>query len=89
MKLDKELYQQVYEWYRQWNQVELIERARNAGRLSPQDAWRQYAELWVFCRKLSPEPSQLQRKLRLAAWEEYYARVMRMEERRQQLGKES
>ena len=83
MKLDKELYRQAYEWYRQWNEVELLERARTAGKLSPQDAWRQYAELWAFCRRLSPQPSELQRRRRLAEWDEYYSRVQRLEAWRQ------
>jgi hypothetical protein len=41
MSIDKELYRQAYELYRQWNEAELIERARNAGQLSPQKAWQQ------------------------------------------------
>jgi hypothetical protein len=89
MKLDKELYRQAYEWYREWNQAELIWRVRDAGKRSPQETWRQYVGLWSFSRKLSPKASQAQRKLRLAQWEEYYTRVKTLENWRQRLGRKT
>lgn len=79
MAIDRELYRQAYEGYRQWNEAELIERARNANKLTPQQAWRQYAELWEFIVKISPEISAAQRRLRLADLEEYLSKIQKLE----------
>jgi len=79
MSLDKELYRTAYQGYRQWNEAEMVERARNAGRLSPAEAWRRYVALWEFCMKLAPPQSQRQREQRLADWDRYYDRVRRLE----------
>ncbi len=87
MKLDRELYRQAHEWYQQWNQAELIESARNSGRVSAQEAWRQYIGLWTFSMKLSTRPSQVQRRLKFVQWEQYYNRVKTLENWRQRLGK--
>ena len=35
MAIDKELYRTALEHYRQWNEAELLDRLRNAGRYSP------------------------------------------------------
>ncbi|MGH7493848.1 MAG: hypothetical protein ACREOO_15835 [bacterium] len=48
MALDKELYLKMLQAYREWNEFELIDRARNAGKLSPEKAWQQYVDLWEF-----------------------------------------
>jgi hypothetical protein len=64
LEIDKELYLNTYENYRQWNEAELVERIRNFGSLSPIKAWEQYVDLWEFCLELSPEPSDLQLKLK-------------------------
>jgi len=79
MPLDKELYRKAYESLRQWNEAELIDRVRNAGRLTPQEAWRQYVALWEFCMKLSPPLTKLQHKQRLAEWDQYYANIRKLE----------
>jgi len=49
MALDKELYRRAYALYEQWSDAKLIERAKNAGKLSAVEAFRQYAELLIFC----------------------------------------
>ena len=85
--LDKELYRQAYEQYRQWNEAELIERARNAGKLSPAEAWRQYVALVEFCWKLCPQQSDWQRELKLADVAQYYERVKKLEAWRRTRGK--
>ncbi|MGB9775692.1 MAG: hypothetical protein ACPL7C_03955 [Anaerolineae bacterium] len=77
--LDPMLYRQAYEQYRRWNEAEERDRARHAGRLSPEAAWRQYVELVEFCWKLCPQPSEAQRREKLAALERYYESVRRME----------
>ena len=87
MKLDKEQYRQTYERYRKLNEAELVERAYNANRLTPQEAWRQYVALVEFCWKLCPEPSEWQRKQTLADLERYYANVRKLEAWRREHGK--
>lgn len=79
MPLDKKLYREAYEHYRQWNEAELIDRARNAGRFSPQELWQQYVDLWEFCVNLAPEPSALQQRLRHQELEDYYAKIQKFE----------
>lgn len=61
MAIDNELYRRMLEAYREWNEFEVVDRARNAGRLSPEEAWQQYADLWG----LSVNPAQPQSELRL------------------------
>ncbi len=79
MALDKNLYRQAFEWYRQWNLAEARERYRNAANLSPQEAWRQYVSLWEFAAKYTPEESERQQRRRMADWDEYYARIQKFE----------
>lgn len=38
MTLDKQLYQQAYRTYREWNEAEAVARARDAGQLTPSEA---------------------------------------------------
>jgi hypothetical protein len=87
MALDKELYRKAHELYSQWNEVELIDSVRNAGKLSPQQAWRQYVDLWEFCMKLSPAPTELQEKQRGRELEQYYANLKTFESKRRAHGK--
>jgi hypothetical protein len=89
MEIDKELYRNTYENYRQWNEAELVERIRNSGSLSPIKAWEQYVDLWEFCLELSPEPSDLQSKLKFLDWQKYYSRIQRLEEWKRQHGKKT
>ncbi len=71
MKIDATLYRQAYEQYRQWNEAELAERLRNAGKLTPEQAWRQYVALVEFCWKMCPQQSEWQRKQKLEILTEY------------------
>jgi hypothetical protein len=87
MKLDKELYRQAYQQYQRWNEAELVDRARNAGKLTPEAAWRQYLALVEFCWKLCPEPGEWQRKQKLADLERYYANIRKLETWRREHGK--
>lgn len=87
VSLDKELYRKAYEQYREWNEAELVERVRNAGQLSPSEAWQQYVGLIEFCWRLSPEQSAAQRAQKLADLERYYERVKQMEAWRRARGK--
>ena len=87
MPLDKELYRKAYESLRQWNEAELIDRVRNAGELSPAQAWEQYVGLWEFALRHSPPQSELGRKQRLTYWQEYYANIRKLEAWRRARGK--
>ncbi len=79
MKLDKELYRKAYESYRQWNEDVLRERARNAGKRSPLEMWREYVDLWESVRKMGVTPGKWQRTEKLAALERYYERIQLVE----------
>ena len=87
--LDKELYRKAYEQYRKWNEAELADRARNAGKLSPAEAWEQYLALADFAWESCPPPSQTQRQQKLADLKRYYARVQAMEAWRRMRGESS
>lgn len=77
--LDKELYRQAQEYYRQWNDAKLRERAEMAGRLSSSEAFRQYAGLVDFIWQLCPDPPARQRQEKIEAWERYYAQIQKLE----------
>jgi hypothetical protein len=47
--IDKDLYRKAFDQYRQWNEIELRERIRNAGQRTPQQGWEAYLSLWNFC----------------------------------------
>ncbi len=78
-KLDKELYRQAREYYRQWNEAELRERVRNAGQRPSQESWQQYISLWEFGQQMKLKPSQWQQEEKQAALARYYDRVQRLE----------
>lgn len=79
MAIDKTLYRQAFEYYRQWNEAERIDRIENSRELSPQELWQQYVSLWEFCLNLAPEPTPLQQKLRHQELEDYYAKIQKFE----------
>ncbi|MFQ5637929.1 MAG: hypothetical protein ACE5IR_08015 [bacterium] len=79
MSIDKELYRQAFEQYRNWNEAELMHRVRNAGKLTPEGGWRQYTDMWKFCIELSPQQSEAQRKLKLRDLDEYYSMIKKFE----------
>ena len=87
MKLDKELYRQAYQQYQRWNEAELVDRARNAGQLTPEKAWQQYLALFDFARESCPPPGEWQRKQRLADLACYHERVQTLEAWRRAHGK--
>jgi hypothetical protein len=79
MTIDRELYREVYQAYRWTNDAEAEERARQAGRLSSRDAWRQYADLVELCWRLAPTQSSHERLEHLAAWGRYYEAVQQLQ----------
>lgn len=87
--MNKELYQQAYETYRQNNIAELRERAAQAYKLSSFEAWQRYFVLWEFAMQLSSGLSEKQHKLHVYELEEYYSRVQKLEAWRRANGKSS
>ena len=87
MKLDKELYRKAYELHQQSSDAKLVERAKLHSELSPAEAFRQYVELVEFVWRISPEPSEWQRKEKLESIDRYYDAVQRLEAWRRKHGK--
>ena len=85
--IDKKLYRQAYEQYRKWNEAELVDRVKNAGKLSPAETFQRYVSLVEFCWKLCPQQSESQRKQKLVSIERYYDRIKRLEAWRRSNGK--
>ncbi len=83
-KIDGALYRDALKQYKQWNEAELIEQLRNAGKTPPEKKLRQYFELVEFCRRLNPQQSEWQRADKLAALDRYYEAVRKLEEWRKQ-----
>lgn len=87
MAIDKELYRNAYRLYREWNEEELQWRVRNAGKLTPQEGWRKYVDVWEFCMKIAPPQSDIQLKLRALERQTYYDRMQKFESWRNRHGK--
>jgi len=83
MVIDKKLYREALQHYRHWNEAELIDSIRNAGQLTPEEGWRQYVDLWEFCVNLNPGAGEGQRMMKLENLIEYYSRVQKFEQLRQ------
>jgi hypothetical protein len=80
MSLDKELYRQAREWYRQINDVELTERVLQSGQMNPQESFNIYANLWSLAMELSTSDGEKLRELRYIELGKYYDRVKKLEE---------
>lgn len=79
MPIDKKLYREAYEQYRQWNEAELVERARNAGRFSTHELWQRYLALIDFGLSLAPHPTASQSKQKLEHFARYYENIQKLE----------
>jgi hypothetical protein len=86
MKLDKALYRQAQEWYRQWNEAELYERAHSSRKRSPKENWEQYVDLWEFGREMKLSPGSWQELEKISSINQYYSRVQKMETWRRSVG---
>lgn len=86
MSIDKTLYRQAQEWYRQANEAERKARWDEAGKLSPQAAWQQYVDLWEFGWKTNAQPNQHQLRQKIESQERYYERVVKLEAWRRSRG---
>ena len=87
MKLDKELYRKAHEALQQWSEAKMLYRLQEDSRLSPQEAWEKYAALWEFCMRIAPPLTELQERLRMAEWDQYYANLEKFEAWRRAHGK--
>ena len=79
MKLDKELYRQVYDLHRQWFEAEQRERIRTAPQRSTEKAWQQFIDLWESGRKMGLQPSQWQQEQKITSLITYYERIQALE----------
>ena len=86
MSLDKELYRQAYEHYRQWNFAERADRVYHAGERSPEECWKIYVDWWEFLVSIAPERSQEQLDRRMDIWNIYYSRMQKIEKWRKEHG---
>ena len=87
--LDRELYRKVYESFRQWNEAEKIERARNAGKRPSDETWQQYIDLFELAWQTGARQSAYQRKQKLADLDRYYDRIRKLEAWRRVRGRTS
>jgi hypothetical protein len=86
--IDKDLYRQAQEWYRQWNVAERKARWEEAGKRSPQEAWEQYVDLWEFGWRTNVQPSQYHIRQKIESLERYYECVAKLEAWRRSRGSE-
>lgn len=77
--MDRQLYQQTYAAWREWNAAELVEQARETNEPSPADAWRQYAALVKLCYRLAAGGNDWQRRQKLDELDLYYERLQKLE----------
>jgi hypothetical protein len=77
--MDRQLYQQAYAALREWNEAELVDRAQDTSKLSPADAWRQYASLVKLCYRLAANGNDWQRRLKLVELNLHYERLQKLE----------
>ena len=89
VKLDKALYRQVYESYKEWNEAKLRDRVRDAHTITPAEAWRRYVDLWEFGMKFAQPKSKAQQALDFEEWAEYDRKMERFEAWRQAHGKKT
>lgn len=86
LKIDKELYKQAQEYYRQWNEAKAEARAAATASSTPAELWRQYETLWKFGWRLCPEPDGWAWQQKAEALDLYYQRLERLEEWRHNRG---
>ncbi|MBI3242244.1 MAG: hypothetical protein HYZ49_08130 [Chloroflexi bacterium] len=87
MQLDKELYRKTYESFKQWNDAKLLDRVRDADKLTPAELWHRYVDLWEFAKKIAPPQSERQQAQAFTEWVEYYAKMQKFEAWRRAHGK--
>lgn len=85
-KLDKKLYREWQKSMRQWNEAELIERIRNAGKLTPQQGWEQYQKLAHFALNYCPKAGEWQQQQKMRDLARYYERIRKLEAWRKKHG---
>lgn len=84
---DRELYREVYGYWRARSQADEEAKLMSAARLSSEERWRQFQDLIEFSRSVQPVQSAHERGQKLVALERYYAAVRRLEARRQEHGR--
>ncbi len=87
MPIDKKLYREAMEYYRQWNEAEKSERLCHGRKLTSVELWQQYVTLTEFLWKSCPLPSPYQQKQKIEALNRYYSRIKKLEAWRSSRGK--
>jgi len=88
--LDKELYRQAYEQYRQWIEKGLADLPRNLDKPSPAELWHEYLVAMAdFDWDALPESVDWMRVQHLADLDHWYACVFKLEAWRRQHGRTS
>ncbi len=89
VKLDKVLYRQVYESYKEWSEAKLRERVRDAHTMTHAEAWRQYVDLWEFGMNFARPTSKAQQAREMEEWADAYRKLEKLEAWRQAHGKKT
>ncbi len=79
MPIDVKQLREAQEYYRQWNEAKLVDKAKYAGELSPHEGWRQYVSLWEFAMRSSEGPGLTAQRLRMEEWAAYYEKIRKFE----------
>ena len=89
MPIDARLYREAIEAYRQWNEAELRERLRAAPSRPPDQAWRQFLDLWEFAWQSNITASESQQRQKVIDLDRYYQRILKFEAWRKHHGSAS
>jgi len=76
--INKDLYLQAYELYRQWDEVESIKRIMEARELTPQQAWNRYITLWNLLVKIAPRVSVHLHQQKISDYSSYYFSLQKL-----------
>ena len=85
-KLDKAAWQTTLAYYQTWNDVEFLEKFRNAGAKSLAQKWQEFLDLMEFGLMLKPFPSPHEHRQKVEMLNRYYQEIQRFEDRRRQRG---
>jgi hypothetical protein len=87
LKIDKELYKQAQEYYRQWNEEKAEARVAATADWTPAELWQQYKALWHSGWRLCPEPHEWAWREKAESLDLYYERIRKLEAWRRERAK--
>jgi hypothetical protein len=89
MPLDPKIIREALEAYRQWNEAELRDRLLTAPYRPPDEAWRQFLDLWEFAWRANLKASESQQRQKALDLERYYQKMLEFETWRKRHGSAS